>query len=115
MSNIEKTTYDKWPEQLRLKRGLLNGKRVQLARESRGIRRFELARKVGISTVDLVQLEMGWGFWGPSAQEKLVLLTDFPIAFFVRDDPPTFDAPIFFSGTDANGDSWCHVDREVRE
>jgi transcriptional regulator with XRE-family HTH domain len=112
-SNI--TTYTRWPEQLRLKRGLFNGERVQMARECRGIARYALARKVGIAASVLAQREQGWNFWAEMEREKLVRITDFPEAFFVQDDPPTFTGPTFFSGTDENGETWCHVEKGVAD
>lgn len=110
MSSIT-TTYARWPEQLRLKRGLFNGERVQMARESRGIARYILARKVGIATSALAEREQGWNFWTTEEQEKLAQATDYPLAFFAQDDPPTFTGPTFFSGHDENGETWCHVDK----
>lgn len=108
------TTFDTWPPQLRISRGLLNGKRVQMARESRGMNRSTLARKLDMRTVDLVQLEWNWGFWQAATQEKLLRATDYPIAFFVQDDPPMFDAPIFYCGTDEEGEAHCHVEQGKR-
>lgn len=107
---MSSTTYQRWPEQLRLSRGLFNGKRVQLARESRDMTRSTLARKLGIRTVDLMQLEWNWGFWQKETQEKLARATDYPITFFVQDDPVEFTGPIFYSGHDENGEHWCDVD-----
>jgi hypothetical protein len=106
----ELTTFDRWPTELRQKRGLLNGKRVQMAREVRGMARWQLARKLGISTVDLVQLEWNWGFWQPEQAARLARITDFPLAFFAADDPPyPFTAPTFMCGHDEEGNDWCEV------
>lgn len=109
------STYDKWPEQLRLKRGLFNGKRVQMARECRGIERYVLARKLGIAASVLAQREQDWNFWTEMEREKLARITDFPEAFFVQDDMVKFTGPTFFSGTDENGETWCHVDRGAQD
>ncbi len=105
-----KTTFQQWPKELRIKRGLLNGERVKMAREVRGMARFALARKVGIAAKELAKRESDWCFWEDSEQALLSGLTDFPIAFFTQDDPPYLPAPIFMSGNDEEGNSWCEVE-----
>ncbi len=100
------TTFAGWPQELRLKRGLLNGERVQMAREARGIARYLAARKLGLSAQELAVREVGWHFWTEEEQDVLTHLFDFPLTFFVQDDPPAF-APMFMHGYDEAGESWC--------
>ncbi len=108
MSEI--TTLRQWPEELRHRRGLLNGERVQMAREVRGMLRYVLARKLGMSAKELKQREQNWYFWTDQEQALLSGLTDFPLAFFVQDDPPyPFTAPTFMCGHDEEGNNWCEV------
>jgi transcriptional regulator with XRE-family HTH domain len=104
------TTFQQWTEQQRLERGLFNGERVQMARESRGIARYELARKLKLATKILAEREQGWHFWDDTERMGLAYFTDYPPAFFAQDDPPAFTAPIFSHETDAEGNTWCHVD-----
>ena|SRR5258708_7698479 len=100
---------ERWPEQLRLKRGMLNGQRVQIAYESRGIRRFELARKLGMPAKELAKREQGWHEWTEQEQGLLVACTEYPIAFFVQKDMPAF-GPMFMCMHDEDGDPHCHVE-----
>ena len=104
----ETTTFDRWPQKLRQERGLLNGERVQMVREARGIARHVLARKLGLSAKELAQREIGWHFWTESEKALLSGLTDFPLAFFVQDDPPVL-TPAFMCGHDEEGNDWCEV------
>src|SRR6266567_2587991 len=105
MSDIT-TTFQHWPLELREKRGLLNGERVQMVRESRGMPRFALARKLGLPAKELAQREQGWHFWNEQEQALLVGFLDFPLAFFVQDDPPAL-LPAFMCGHDEEGNDWC--------
>lgn len=100
------TTYANWPQELREKRGLLNGERVKMTREARGMARFALARKLGLPVKELADREQGWHFWNESERALLVGFTDFPLAFFVQDDPPVL-APAFMCGHDEEGNSYC--------
>ncbi len=102
------TTFEHWPEELRLKRGLLNGERVKMVRESRGMLRHVLARKLGMKAGELAQRELGWNFWTEKEQALLSGFTDFPLEFFVQDDPP-YLAPAFMCGHDEEGNDWCEV------
>ena len=104
------TTFQQWPKELRMKRGLLNGERVKMAREVRGMTRAALARKLGIPAKTLAQREAGWNFWEDNEQTGLSFFTDFPIAFFTQQDPPLLSAPIFMCGHDEEGHSWCEVE-----
>ena len=99
---------ERWPEQLRKRRGLLNGERVKMVREARGMERYALARKLSLSAKDLARREADWCFWTPEEQALLTRVTDFPIAFFVQDDPPVL-APAFLCGHDEEGNAWCEV------
>jgi hypothetical protein len=104
----EITTFERWPRQLREKRGLLNGNRVQCARELRGLQRYELARKLDLPAKEVAKREEGWCFWEEEEQKQLVTLLDFPLAFFIQDDMPVL-APAFMCGRDAEGNSYCDV------
>ena len=100
------STFAQWPKPLRLSRGLLNGQRVQMARESRGIPRHVLARKIGMPTKELTRREGDWCLWEDNERMLLAGFLDFPLAFFVQNDPPEF-APAFMHGHDEEGKSWC--------
>jgi len=100
------TTFQHWPEELRVKRGLLNGQRIQAARELRGIARHVLARKLGIPAKELARREGDWCLWGDNERTLLSGLLDFPLAFFVQDDMIEI-APAFMCGHDEEGESWC--------
>ena len=106
--------FEQWSEELRLERGLLNGERVKMVRESRGIARHVLARKLGMLTKELTRREAGWCFWSEVEQALLSGFTEFPIAFFVQDDPPVL-APAFMCGHDAEGNDWCEVVKAPEE
>lgn len=108
MSEI--TTFQHWPVQLREKRGLLNGSRVQMAYEVRGLRRYQFARKLGMPAKELARREEDWCFWDEREKATLTRVTDFPLAFFVQEDPPTFDGPTFLCGHDEDGNSWGEVE-----
>lgn len=104
MNNI--STFQRWPQELRLTRGLFNGERIQLARESRGMQRHVLARKLSMPAQELATREAGWCFWTEQEQALLVGLTEYPIAFFVQDEPPVpFSG--FLCGHDEEGNGWC--------
>ena len=106
---MSKTTmFEKWSKELRLERGLLNGERVKMVRESRGMARYVLARKLGMLTKELARREADWCFWTDSEQALLSSFTEFPIEFFVQDDPPVL-TPAFMCGHDAEGNDWCEV------
>ena len=100
------TTFAHWPEPLRLKRGLLNGERVQMAREFRGMLRHVLARKLGIPSKELARREGDWCLWDDNERTLLAGLLNFPLAFFAQDDAPAL-APGFMCGHDEEGNSWC--------
>lgn len=102
------TTFQQWPEELRHRRGLLNGERVKMARESRSMLRYVLARKLGIPAKELARREANWCFWTDQEQALLSGFTDYPLAFFVQYDPPVL-APGFMSGHDEEGNHWCEV------
>jgi hypothetical protein len=104
------TTFQNWPEQLKQKRGLFNGKRVQMGYESRGIARYRLARKLGMPAKELQRREQDWNFWTEEEKQILLHATAYPIGFFTQDDLPVFDAPIFFSWIDEDGETHCHVE-----
>lgn len=104
------TTFEQWPKELRLKRGLLNGERVKMAREVRGMTRAGLACKLSIPTKILAQRELGWNFWEDNEQTGLAYFTDFPIAFFAQEDPPLLGSPLFMCGHDEEGNSWCEME-----
>jgi hypothetical protein len=106
MSEI--TTFERWPKQLREKRGLLNGDRVRCARELRGLQRYELARKLDLPAKELAKREEGWCFWEEDEQKQLTTLLDFPLAFFIQEDMPVL-APVFMHGHDEEGNDWCDV------
>lgn len=106
------TTYQHWSPERKQERGLLNGERIKMARESRGMLRSQLARKLGILTKTLAEREEGWHFWTLTECNGLVFLLDYPVGFFTKDDPPVFPTPVFYCGTDADGETHCHVDRE---
>lgn len=108
MSNV--TTFDRWPRQLRESRGLLNGKRVQMAYEVRGMPRYQLAHRLGISAKELKQREQGWAFWEEDEKACLLRVTDFPLAFFTQEDPYEFPWPTFICCTDEDGHTYCHVE-----
>ncbi len=111
MSDIA-TTFDRWPKELRENRGLLNGERVQMARECRGIARYVLARKIGMPAKELAKREQGWHFWEDREQDMLTRLTDFPLAFFTQNDPPVLGT-VFMSGHDEEGNPWCSMEKFV--
>ncbi len=100
-----------WTEQLKQKRGLLNGKRVQMARELRGLARYQLARKLGIAVKEAEKREREWCFWEQTEQNGLVFILDFPIAFFTQEDPMELPGPLFVCGTDKDGEAHCHVEK----
>ncbi len=105
------TTYTHWSEQQRQERGLLNGSRVQIARESRGMLRSQLARKLDIPTKTVAERERGWHLWTRQECNGLIFVLDYPIGFFTKDDPPVFPAPIFYHGADEDGETHCYVEK----
>jgi hypothetical protein len=109
----EKTTFARWPQQLRLSRGLFNGYRVQLAREFRGLQRYALARKLEMSAKELARRESAWCFWTEHEQMLLAGLTSFPVAFFVQDDPPAM-LNAFVCGHTQDDEPWCEYHEELR-
>ncbi len=107
------TTFDRWPEPLRQKRGLLNGARVQMSYEVRGLPRYQFARKLGMAARELAKREIGWHFWDEQEREALTRLTAFPLAFFTQHDPPELNAhgPTLLCWQDEEGESHCHVEQ----
>lgn len=108
MPDLVNTTFQRWPEELRKHRGLFNGERVKMARECRGMARHALARKLGMPAKELEKREADWCFWTEAESALLSGFTDFPIGFFVQNDPPVF-APLFMCGHDEDGEPWCEI------
>lgn len=110
---MERSTYKHWPEQLRLSRGLFNGYRVQICRESRGMQRYILARKLGIPAKELARREADWCFWTEHEQMLLAGVLSYPIAFFAQDDPPAM-FNVFVYGHTEDDEPWCEYVEELR-
>ena len=107
MPSRDNTMFQRWPEQLREKRGLFNGQRVKVARESRGMARYALARKLGIPAKELEKREADWCFWAEDEAALLTGFTNYPIGFFVQDDLPAFRG--FMCGHDEDDNKWCEI------
>jgi hypothetical protein len=84
-----------------------------MAREYRGLTRAQLARKLALPTRELAKREQGWHYWEETLQSGLSFFTEFPVAFFVRDDPPRLGT-MFLCGHDAEGNRWCHREEHAR-
>lgn len=104
-----RSTIDQWPKQLKEKRGLLNGERVKMARELRGMERYTLARKIGIPAKELAKREHDWHFWDEEEKVALVQALDFPLPFFMQDDPLPI-GPVFMCGHNEEGTPWCSLE-----
>lgn len=105
-------THQRLTEEGRVRCGIYNGARVKLARESRGLARATLARKLGMPAAELGRREGGWWQWDERLRAGLVFLLDYPPAFFAQEDAPDLFAdggPIFMCGHDANGRRVCEV------
>ena len=96
-------------EKVRIRRGIFNGKYVRLARESRGLTRAQLARKLNIPCLDLAGRESGWHIWDSHLQSGLQWFTNYPVNFFAQsdDEVDTRAGLMFVCGVDTRGEPVC--------
>jgi ribosome-binding protein aMBF1 (putative translation factor) len=66
----------------------INGKRVRLAREYRGLSRWDLATQLGVSVPVITKAESLRREFPRELFDQLVFVLHFPPAWFWQDDPP---------------------------
>jgi len=70
---------------------MFNSNRFALARRRRGLRKTELARKIGVSLKSIMKYESG-DSPGPETMQRIVEILEFPEDFFFGDDLEEIDA-----------------------